>query len=69
MLNGSTVKATDKSFYSNQPLDDISQVKVFVENESKINYTTKETYKKFWKVKKETLKRIFLRSMAYPVTR
>lgn len=52
MLNGSTVKATDKSFYSNQPLDDISQVKVFVENESKINYTTKETYKKFLESKK-----------------
>ena len=47
MLNGSTVKATDKSFYFGQPLDDINQVKVFVKNEGKINYTTKEVYKKF----------------------
>lgn len=47
MLNGSTVRATDKSFYSGQPLDDINQVKVFVENEGKINYTTTEVYKSF----------------------
>lgn len=52
VLNNATVKATDESFYSNQPLDSINQVKVFVENELTINYTTKDVYKKFLEDKK-----------------
>jgi hypothetical protein len=54
MLNGIKAKATDRSIYSEQALDDINQVKVELGGLgilTDINYTTKDVYERFLKSK------------------